>query len=177
MKKSYLFIFGGVVIISLLVSVLFINAKIAEDQFDDGVKHIRIAESDAGEKLLNIEHGGDMYESSSYSIRIMDKEEREYLGERLVEADGLLGRYRIEIMFYDTKGSPALAKEYPLGTVHEINDVSVGLKSKYKIRIAYPPDDSKFVIYIGSDEPINVKEQESKRIGNRKGNIELILEN
>lgn len=118
-----------------------------------------------------------MYESSSYSIRIMDKEEREYLGERLVEADGLLGRYRIEIMFYDAKGSPALAKEYPLGTVHEINDVSVGLKSKYKIRIAYPPDDSKFVIYIGSDEPINVKEQESKRIGSRKGNIELILEN
>ena len=176
MKKTILFI--GVICItitSLVVSLLFINAKIGEDRFDNGINQIKIVESKSGRKSLKIDLGNKA--SGSYSARLMDEDEMIYVGENLVKDDGSLGKYRIEIMFYDIQGSEALTNEYSIGKVHELKDVPTDLKSNYKIRIAYPPNDCAFVVYIGSDEPIKINEQKNMtRINGSKSNIELALE-
>jgi hypothetical protein len=139
MKKISFFVTGSVVIISLLVSVLFINAKIEGDRLENSINNVKIYKGETGKNILKIDYGGNVFEKAKYRIKIMDKGEELLLPDRLLAEDGSsLGKYRIEIMFYDAQGSPALAKEYPLGSVHEISDVSVGLKSKYKIRTAYP---------------------------------------
>lgn len=176
MEKRKLFVFFGVVSIMVLASALFINASIGEDRFSDGIKHVKITTNSLSQKLLSIEHGGGYSQNAKYSVRLMDQEDLEYYGERLIKNDGSLGKYRIEIMFYDLKASSSLAKEYPIGAVHEINDVLDGNISTYKIRIAYPPDDSMFVMYVGSDEPISISEQKSIGTRGEKGIIDIVFQ-
>ena len=112
-----------------------------------------------------------------YSIRKMDRDEKEevYIGERLVEDDGSLGEYRIEVMFYGAKASNELFNEYPYGIVRKLKDISDDLKSNLNIRTTSFPGFSGFAIHIGSSEPINIEEQEYTKINRIIGNIEIRL--
>ncbi len=175
MKNLKYYITGGVLLCAIIASAIFINASLGDDMRTDGVNHISITSRTSGGNVLNISHGIGYSDNSSYSVRAMAEGELIYQGERLVKDDGLLGQYRIEIVFHGARASTALSKEYPLGMVHEIIDVSDGLKSKYRIRLVYPPDDSMFIIYIGSDEPLNVNNMDNVKYGGKKGTIELVL--
>ncbi|MCL1791714.1 MAG: hypothetical protein FWG40_10300 [Peptococcaceae bacterium] len=142
------------------------------DGFDDfGIQQIRIV-NDAGESLLVI----DYFDIKGYSIRKMDKEEKLYSGEQLIEDDGLLGENRIEIMFYGAKVSNELANIYPLGIVHELKGVQTELESSFNIMIGYPiPGFSGFVVHIGTNEPLNIKEQDFTSIDRPIGIIEIAV--
>ena len=176
MKKRALFVSIGVVIIMGLAAVLFINASNGEEKYPEGVRNVKITENNSGQRVLRIEHGGGYSENSHYSVRMMAQDDKEFYGEKLIENNGSLGKYRIEIMFGSVKASSALYKDYPSGTVHEIKDVSDVINSIYKIKIAYPPDDSMFVIYVGSDEPITVSEQKYISTKGVRGTIDIVLE-
>lgn len=167
--------------ISLFLMVIFVSAFALHaitgwSLFTTGVQKVEIVERNSGRKTILIDYGSGSSDHPSYHARVMDQGEKVFLGERLVEDDGLLGKYRMEVMFHQITGSPTLAKEYPLGTVHELNDGSGLQKSEYRIRIASPPDDSSFVFYIGSDEPLNVDEVEYARLSPFGGRIAIPLE-
>jgi hypothetical protein len=163
-------------LLAIIVAAFALHAATGGSLFTTGVQHVEVVERNSGRKTIFIAYGFGTSDHASYSIRVMDQGEKVFLGERLVEDDGLLGKYRMEVMFHDIKGSPALAKESPLGKVHELIDASSRLKSEYRIRIAYPPDDSSFVIYIGSDEPLNVDEVEYARLSPFGGRIAIPLD-
>lgn len=65
--------------------------------------------------------------------------------------------------------------EYLLGKVHQLKD-SPDLTSEFNVRIAYPPDDSMFVVYIGSDESIRIKERDITSINRSKSSVEFAIE-
>ena len=104
----------------------------------------------------------------------LGKDEKVYLGEQLVY-DEELGTYRIEIRFGDTAASTKLVKKYPLGKVERL-DGKKDLDAELKVRINYPPDDSDFIIYIGSDKPINIDEFDSRQLDNVKGTLNIPFE-
>ena len=168
-----------IIVVLSVVSITFIGAKLRGGTDIDGIKKISIVETTSGENILRIDFGRNIHEKMCYRIRLMDKDEKVALGSRFVEDDGLLGQYRIEIMFYDTMGVRVLSNEYPVAidneiVVHTLEDVPADLKSKFNIRVAYL-DDSTSVIYIGSDEPISIEEQETTKIDYKKGNIEHVV--
>ncbi|MCL1790239.1 MAG: hypothetical protein FWG40_02595 [Peptococcaceae bacterium] len=164
-------------VFSIAEDFAIIYKKIA-DGFDDfGVQQITIIEDGSGTCSLVIDYiGGDSGGGYGYSIRKMDKDEDEqvYFGERLVEADGSLGENRIEIMFHGTKSS-ALYNMYPSGTVHKLKGVPTVLQSNFNVRISSIPGADIFVIYVGSNEPLNIDEQDFKKIKKITGSVEIKL--
>ena len=162
--------------LAIIVAAFALHAVTGGSLFTNGVQHVEVVERNSGRKTVFIDYGFGTSDHASYGIRVMDQGEKVFLGERLVDDDGLLGKYRMEVMFHQMTGGPALAKEYPLGKVHELIDVSSRLKSEYRIRIASPPDDSSFVIYIGSDEPLGVDEVEYARLSPFGGRIAIPLD-
>ena len=178
MKKMHAIIIGSIIITSLLCSVLFINGKIGGDRLVDTITQIRIVKGKTGKNILRIEYGWSAYEKAKYSVRTMDEGEALLLPDGLLpDNGGSLGEYRIEIMLTDVRRSEQLYNEYPSKSVHKLKDVPSELNSKINIRIVCPSDDSKLIIYIGSDEPIKIKEQDSTTFYSIKGRIDLILEN
>ncbi|MCL1790246.1 MAG: hypothetical protein FWG40_02630 [Peptococcaceae bacterium] len=167
MKKSVILAAGGIIIILLFVTFLLMNTN------DKGVQQIRIVENSSEWTIVinYIDIGG-------YSIRKMDKDENEevYFGEILVEDDGLLGENRIEIMFYGAKASYKLINRYPFGIVHKLKDVPADLKSNFNIRTTSFPGFSGFAVRIGSNEPINIEEQDYTQIHHAIGSIKITIE-
>ncbi|MEA1960845.1 MAG: stalk domain-containing protein [Bacillota bacterium] len=76
-------------------------------------------------------------------LRILAKDELVFKGETKVKDDSL-GDYRVELLFSDTALTPALREKLSLETttIEDNNLVQA-------IRLAYPPDDSAMVIYLG----------------------------
>ena len=75
---------------------------------------------------------------------------------RSVPNDGSLGRYQVEVLFFDVQASEAFAERYPAGKIHTLAGVPEKWRGAVRIRIAYPPDDTMFAVYIGADRPIDV---------------------
>jgi len=143
--------------------------QMAEGTDDFGVQHVKIIEDTSGKKSLVI----DYIDIGGCSVRMMDESDKVVSRGRLVEDDGSLGKHRIEIKFGDARASAALSKEFPNQT-DKLKEVPDDLKSKINIRMACP-DDSMFIIYIGSDEPISIEEQGFTN-NHPKGSIEIALE-
>ena len=137
--------------------------KISEGNMDFGIQQVKIVENNLVVDYIDIR---------GYSVRILDDKAETYY----VNEDDSLGKYRIEIVFHEARGSEELSKIYPRGKIHELKDVPSALESKIKIAFAYPPDDSVFVIYIGSDEYIGIKEERYTKINRPIGSIKLAIE-
>ncbi|PWM42884.1 MAG: hypothetical protein DBX47_07725 [Clostridiales bacterium] len=148
--------------------------KIA-DGFDDfGVQDIKIVEEIFGKRDLCIEYIA-IY---GYSVRILNEDERLFYGEHpdvREEPADLMGKYRVEISFYDSEAASELIKKYGGNKIHEFEEVPESSKSKFKIRMGNP-DDSTFIIYIGSDEPIKIKEQDYIKVNYPMGSIKIPIE-
>lgn len=78
------------------------------------------------------------------AIRVLSKDEQVFKGEGKI-IDPSLGEYRLELMFKDTQLSEALREQLGLETVNLEGDNQM-LES---LRLAYSPDDSATVIYLG----------------------------
>ena len=154
-------------VFNIAENVAKVYNKMAEGFSDFGVQQIKLVEDNSGKRLV-IDYIGDHVDFGGYSIRKMDKDEDEkvYLGEQLVEVDGSSGENRIEIMIYGT-ASNELYNMYPSGTVHKLKGVPIELNSDFKIRIAPVPGFSGFAVYIGSDEPVNISEQDYTSINSK----------
>lgn len=172
MKKFCISISAVIVAIAAVsIAVCFVNTRFFGEE---GVKKVAVAYSAPDKTVLTIEYGRRTSEYAHCSVRMLDKDEKIYWGNRLVE-DSDLGDYRMEILFHNMRASETLANEYPIGTVHRLKDVPADQSSAFNIRIAYPPDDSLFAVYIGSDQPIGMKEPESIPLDDPKHCIELVM--
>jgi len=147
-----------------------IYSDIAKGNDDFGVQEIKVTEDSSNGLSLII----DYIDVKSYSVRMIDADEMELYGERLVEYDGSLGKHRIEISFYEASASVRFAKQYPLWNAHELKEVPADLGVKLKVKGVYSPDHA-FVLYIGSDEPISIKEQNFTHLNRPMGSIELMI--
>ncbi|MCL1790242.1 MAG: hypothetical protein FWG40_02610 [Peptococcaceae bacterium] len=146
--------------------------EMAEDPYGFGVRQIKIVEDSSGKRSLVVNY----VDIGAYSIRKMDKDEKEHSGERLVEYDGSLGEYRIEIAFHGARMSYELFRMYAFQRVSKIKTVPTGLVPDLSIRFATFPDDSdNLIAYIGSDEPINIDEQGYTAIDEANGSIIIAL--
>ena len=146
--------------------------KKLSDGFDDfGVQQIKIAENSSGKYSLVVDYFDDKF--GAYSVRKMDKDEKVYYLEQLIEYDGLLGENRIEIIFYGAKASDELIKMYPLGISHKLKGASTELNIKIA---ANPPGLGGLIVHIGSNEPINIKEQGHTSINLPMGTIEIEID-
>ena len=76
-------------------------------------------------------------------LKVLGSNDPVFKGENQVQ-DPSLGEYRLEILFSDIRASAALQDKLGLETVKLSDD---GLLQS--IRLAYPPDDSAMVIYLG----------------------------
>ena len=148
------------IVLVALFSSLFIQALIGSGELENGVKGISISTDSNRGEVLSIECGRDIPENAKYSVRVLSEGEKVYLGNRMVENDGTLGKYCVEVMFYDVRASEELAHMYPIGKVHSLKSATTNQETNFKVRIAYPPDDSMFVIYVGADKPILFEEQQ-----------------
>jgi len=146
-----------------------IYTDIAEGNDDFGVQKIKVIE-DTKELTIII----DYIDIRGYSVRPLDEDKMEYSGEQLVEYDGSLGEHRIEITFYDASASERFAEQYPIWATHDIKEVPAYLGVKLKLKGVYSPDHA-FVLYIGSDEPISIDEQDFMSLNRPMGSIELII--
>ncbi|MDR1001662.1 MAG: hypothetical protein LBL82_00090 [Oscillospiraceae bacterium] len=166
-KKILLLSAIGVAVVLISIAAVF-AVRVLGDTHPDGVRKVELTQSSSGEQAIRVTMGWLYSENAGYSVRMMEEDEPVFRGERLIENDGSLGKYRIEIMFHDAKGSDELREKYPVGETCELSDVPASAKGEYKIWIAYPPDDSMFVVYIGSDQPIDVEEHDTAKFGDLK---------
>lgn len=155
-----------------LASQLHELMKTMEEKGKDvlGVQDIKMATDALGNNSLIVSYMG----VERYSVRMMDEAEEEYtMGDYTSEYNGDLGKYRIEIMFYDSGSSVHFRELYPVGEVcePEYNDT---MSQTLKFRCAYTPDHA-FVIYVGSNEPINVEKIDREKLKSPIGDIEIVF--
>jgi len=143
--------------------------EMAEGTLDYGVQRVRITEAKRGKKILVIDHIG----ARAYSVRTLT-EEWVYVNESEKHFDVRdLGDYRVLINFSDTAASMEFCDKYAPGIAHEVQDMLNDITTNFKIGITHT--NHSLQIILGSDEPINVTEQEYVRVDRPKGSIEIAL--
>ena len=155
-------------VFSLAENISQFYAKTADNETDTGIQQIRFVENDLGKELLIVDYFGDV---SGYSTRLMDEDEMEFIGMDYAENDGALGKYRIEIVLSDTKLSEKFINRYSLGKIYEIENASSKLNLRVSTNFSYG-----CFLYIGSDNQINIAEQEFTKLNYPMGSIELVIE-
>lgn len=123
-------------------------------QNNPGLQSISVSEKTSGELSLRVGY----VDSRGYSTRIMDEEDQEYVGDYLVDYDQSLGKYRVEIAFYDTVAAEKFCKQYTPGKTYELTKFPGDSQNPLKFKGVYTPG-HKFILYIGSDVPLEIKEQ------------------
>ena len=158
-------------VFSLAEDLSKIYTQMAEGNDDFGVQKIKVFEDSSKKKSLII----DYINVRGYSVRLMDENEKEYSGEYLVEYDGSLGKHRVEISFYDASASEKFTEQYSIWNAHKLEDVPTDSELALSIKAVYTPDHA-FVIYLGSDKPLNIKEQDFTKLDRPIGRIEIAIE-
>lgn len=130
----------------------------------DALRKVSISKNLAGEPMLTIQHGLNIYKDTNYHIRVLGNDAKVFQKNDLVNYEetvvGEMGDYVIELMFYDILPSDTLQEKYPAGRVHELKEVPMDMKSDFRICFRYPPADHMVAVYIGSDQPIAIDEGE-----------------
>ena len=173
MKKRKILIAIGASfgIVVILAAILFAVAIVKHQNGDlFGVRQVKITESISGENTLVIDYWG-IY---GYHVETMDENDLIFRGEKQVKEDGL-GKYRIAIYYTSAGRTTSLRKQYPGGKIHTLENVPADCKGKYNIKFSRLPDDSTSVIYIGSDEPFSIVEQDTTIVNYNKGSIKIRL--
>lgn len=146
-----------ILVISLaLFSLLAITTiTIFALNIDSGVKEIGIKNSVNDSYTVFVKWS----DISGYSVATVDENEKMYRGERLVEYDGDIGKYRIKIMLSDADLSQKLLSKYSKWEAYDVE----GTDGKLRFKI-WPNSDHGVIIYIGSDTPMEIKTVNYKRV-------------
>lgn len=105
---------------------------------------------------LSVVCQGPNSSKAAYAVRPIGENDDVFFENRSVPNDRTLGRYQVEVLFFDVQASDAFAERYPVGKIHTLAGVPEKWHGEVRIRIAYPPDDTMFAVYIGADRPIDV---------------------
>lgn len=119
-----------------------------------GIQVIRVVEDDRAAAVVELDYL--FMRKSGFSVRTINKDEGEYIGDGMVEYDGALGEYRMLIMFGDMEPTEAFRKRYPAGETFVLENIPKAFNGNLKFKIVYPQDHG-FAIYIGSDKPFHYK--------------------
>lgn len=161
--KSKLFALLTMVLLGV-VGVLFINATNNDYQKEVGGKHqikgYKVVANSQNESIIEFNIARSSSDKVNPSVKTLSEQDLVYQGEGQV-IDPTLGKYRVQLTFTDTRLQKELVKQ--LGLKKKDLSSSELLKS---IKVAYPPDDSLMVIYLGFDSKpqVNVEELEDKLV-------------
>ena len=161
-KKALLIGIGLILIVAIVIStsVIFCVSK-----YNLGVvTRISLSQKSEDEMLLRIKY---LFPSGAYSIRAVPEDEGEYIGDGMIDYDGSLGKYRIMIEFGDVELAESFAKKMDENGIFLLAD---GIRAK-----TARPSDSGFVLYIGSDKPINVEHVENGTLNAPGGTIKVSI--
>lgn len=111
-----------------------------------GIDHISITDNSISMEYINVK---------KYEVKMLSSEDKEIFGDTEVEYNGELGEYRIQITFFDAKPASNFLKKHKAGSVYEVDGYNDVYNLKFKWR--YNADHG-FVLYFGSDKPLNVTE-------------------
>jgi len=137
---------------------------------DFGIQAIKIVSSDQEKWLLAI----DYINLYTYSVKAKNKSEPVLVGEKFLASDAL-GEYQMEIIFDDTKASRRFAEQYHAGEIYPLQEIPGDLETGFRMMVSYP-DTHSVIVYIGSDVPLHIEEQENNKINRPKGVLELAIE-
>ena len=173
-KKIVLPIVCSVIILS--VAICFVMATSFGLLYKiDGIQKIRVSSSGSDKITLKFNYFG----SHGYKVELVDPDEN--INARYAEKVSFnenLGKYRIRITFMDTDVRDKALEQYrdPVADgVYVLKGVPQNLENKLRICFSYP-DDSQFVIYIGSDEPLQVEDQDFINLDHRPiGTVRVLI--
>ncbi len=134
-----------------LIGVFFINAVDNDFEKETGgvfqIKSYNVVTNTSEEAKLQIHIAKASKDNISPSIKILSEDDPIYEGEQEV-IDKSLGKYRVELSFTDVRLQKNLMKK--IGRNKQIHGDGQNLLES--IKISYPPDDSRMVMYIGCNE-------------------------
>lgn len=161
MKKRVIGLLIGIGSLIAVLGGVVLCAAVQHSRGDlFGVRRIGMEKDLSGEYALTI----DCFGIYGYRIEPMAETDPVFRGEQEVPAEEL-GQYRFAVWLSDARATRALAEKYPLCRLHTLEDVPKELAGKVNVYLAYPPDDSLFVVYIGSDEPLDTAAQPFTKTG------------
>ncbi len=120
--------------------------QLSKDNDTSGIDHISITDNSISMQYINVK---------KYEVKMLSSEDKEIFGDTKVEYNGELGEYRIQITFFDAKPASDFLKKYKVGSVYEVD----GYNDVYNLKFKWCYNsDHGFVLYFGSDKPLNVTE-------------------
>ncbi len=154
-KKRLIVILFSAVIVAALAAAGFALSVTSDDHI--GVTDISVKKKNAHELDLGLSYA---FPTGGYSVSNLSDDDGEYSGDGKGEYDGALGKYRIMVRFGDVRPSKKLrgkllGVDYMVRGYFELNNANITLRG----RIRYPDADHGFVLYLGSDTPISVREE------------------
>ena len=135
-----------------------------------GLQSLSISEKTSGELSLRVGY----VDSRGYSTRIMGEKDQEYSGDYLVDYDNSLGKHRVEITFYDTVAAEKFREKYTPGQTYVLTNFPGESQNPLKLKGVYTPG-HKFILYIGSDTPLEIKEQAFTELSMPIGTLNLTI--
>ena len=159
MKKFLGTVFLIIILICLTVLSVYATSKKYEQV--SGVKHIHKYSINANTQIegeIELEFIDSNIDTLQAIINLNDENGLVWKGEDKVK-DSSLGKYKIEILFYDTDVSELIYNELKLGTKKIGNNNLIE-----SIRLFYPPDDSMVGLYFGcnSEPEVNFTKHNGK---------------
>ena len=155
------------VIFFVLSAAYFINASTDDFEEKTGglhqIKHFGILANNPSEAAVQLDLIHHSKQNIVPKVRILP-DNKVYKGENLVN-DDTLGRYIVELLFTDTRIQEKLAKQLSTNNYKVTSNPDSFLQV---VRIAYPPDDSQMIIYLGctAKPQVNVNEENNKLLIN-----------
>ncbi|GEM_PF-5064916 len=125
---------------------------------------VKLHSAPFGKLVLAVSYDNMYFEKMPYGVRRMEEGEEFSVGDGKIDP-GVLGKYRIEILFIDTNRGERLYKHQTPSltdgwwSAYDVKTLNPSLKGKFKMLVT-EPDDSLLCIYIGSDEPFEIKEKD-----------------
>ena len=161
-KKALLIGVGLVLMVAIIASISIVPYALKYNQ--GVVTRISLNQKNEDTMVLRITY---LLPSGAYSIRTVHEDEGEYVGDGMIDYDGSLGKYRIMIEFGDVELAESFAKKMDENGIFLLAD---GIRAK-----TARPSDSGFVLYIGSDKPINVEHVENGTLNAPGGTIKVSI--
>ncbi|HBC93565.1 MAG TPA: hypothetical protein DCZ10_11900 [Pelotomaculum sp.] len=145
-----------IMILLAFFAAVFLYVKLNNYEIETGgifqIKDMKIETNNSEESKIVFDIISSTESMVEPSISILEENDPIYVGEKKVK-DTSLGKYRVELMFNDTRFQKSIRKNMGLKK-HSIASEMEGAILE-SLKVAYPPDDSKMVIYFGC----NVKPQ------------------
>ena len=150
MKKVFRIIITTVIVLVVVIAVYLCTSDYLYKHYR-GIQNISVSERASGKITVKVTYS----DARGYSCRVMEENEKHYKGDYLVDYDNSLGKYRVELKFYDVLASKKFLKKYPAWEVH---DITAG-KTPLKMKGVYTPGHG-FIIYLGSDTPLQIEQKD-----------------